>query len=73
MIMRLDYEFTYKNETFKGVGKDIGDTIDLGSEAKDIEGLKISAICDALNIDIDEFNEKYELKDFNFIECDLRI
>lgn len=73
MIMNLDYEFEFQGKNYKGVGVDIGDTIDLEEEAKDIEGLKTSAICHALDIDIDEFNKNYNLNDFNFKYCDLEV
>lgn len=73
MIMHLDYEFEFQGKTFKGVGVDIGDTIDLESEAQDTEGLKVSAICHALDLSIDEFAEKYNLDDFKFDYCDLEV
>lgn len=73
MIMHLDYEFEFQGKTFRGVGVDIGDTIDLETEAQDTEGLKVSAICHALDLSIDEFDEKYNLDDFNFDYCDLEV
>ena len=73
MIMRLDYEFEFQGKNYRGVGVDIGDTIDLEAEAQDTEGLKISAICHEFNLTADEFADKYNLDDFKFNYCDLEV
>lgn len=73
MIMHLDYEFKYQGKRYQATGADIGDTIDLETEAQDVEGLKISAICHAFNLTIDEFEEKYKLDDFTFNYCMLEV
>jgi len=53
MIMKLDYEFKFNGQDFRGIGIEIGDADDLESEAENIEQNKISAICHELNIDIE--------------------
>lgn len=72
MIMYLDYEFEKDGKVYRGVGVDIGETIDLESEAKDTEGLKISAICHEFDLTIDEFEEQnINVNDFKFNYCEL--
>lgn len=73
MIMHLDYEFEFQGKRYEATGADIGDTIDLEAEAKDIESLKTSAICHAFDISIDEFEKQYNLNDFKFINCELEV
>ena len=72
VIMHLDYEFNYNGQTYSGRGVDIGETIDLESEAKDVDGLKDSAICHALDLTIDELTEEIKAAcKFNYCELDV--
>ncbi len=71
MIMHLDYEFTFKGVTYDGQGIDIGDTDDIEKAKEDVDENKKSAVCDAFNIDIDEFEANYNLADFEFSYCNL--
>lgn len=75
MIMDLDYQFNYDGKTYNRVGVEIGETIDLESEAKNIEGLKISAICDAFDLMCGYDDEEIEkiLDKAHFEWCDLRV
>lgn len=60
MIMHLTFEFNYNGRVYFGRNIDIGDTIDIESEKKDIEGLKISAICHAFDLTVGYDDEKIE-------------
>lgn len=74
MMMNLDYQFDYNGKTYNGVGVEIGETMDLDEEAKDIKGLKLSAICHAFDLMIDEGEEIEKILDkAHFAWCDLRV
>lgn len=72
MIMHLTYEFEKDGKVYNAVGIDIGETCDIEAEAKDTEGLKIAAICHALNLTIDEIEENnININDYEFKYCEL--
>ncbi len=77
MIMNLDYEFELDGKNYRGIGVDIGDTCELEEEAKDVEGLKLSAICHEFDLTCDGGEEEakaYELlanAKFNYCELAL--
>lgn len=72
MIMHLDYEFEKDGQIYSGRGIDIGETIDIENERKNMEQNKISAICHEFDLTIDEFEEQnINVNDYKFNYCEL--
>ena len=75
ITVKLDYEFKLNGQTFRGIGKDYADTekeSDIEEMNKNVEELKQGAICLALDIDCDEYEErKEEFKNivFSYVEA----
>lgn len=73
MFMHLTYEFELDGTQYEALNAYIGETCDIETEKQDIESLKVSAICHALDLTIDEYEAnavQYDNAQFSVLELE---
>lgn len=74
IALHIDYKFELDGKIYSAFGAEYGETekeSDIEALNADIEDLKISAICDAFDLTIDEYEEekeKFASVNFEYVE-----
>ncbi len=74
IALHINYKFELNGKVYEAIGAEFGETekeSDVEALNADIEDLKISAICDAFDLTIDEYEEekeKFASVNFEYVE-----